>query len=201
MIPPSALPPEPMDSFALTRREAIRRTALILGMAISPSILTGLMSAQVAQGAARATPKYLNAQQLATAGALAERIIPRTDTPGALDVGVPGFIDLMVGGYMADDEKHIFLAGLADVEARSSATHRRDFPRLAPAQQDALLQTLAEASQNKEKTFFYQLRELTLLGYFTSEPVGRNVLHYDPVPGRFDPCVPISEVGNVTWTR
>ena len=37
--------------------------------------------------------------------------------------------------------------------------------------------------------------------YFTSEPVGKNVLHYDPIPGQFAGCVPISEVGNVSWTR
>ena len=201
MIPTSAPAPEPVDSFALTRREAIKRTALILGMAISPSILTGLMSAQTAPGAAKPKPKYLDAKQFATAGALAERIIPRTDTPGALDVGVPAFIDLMVGAYMDADEKKLFLAGLAEVEAKSRMAHQRDFARLSPAQQDALLKGIADESQNKEKTFFYQMKELTLLGYFTSEPVGKNVLHYDPVPGRFDPCVPISEVGNAAWTR
>jgi hypothetical protein len=49
--------------------------------------------------------------------------------------------------------------------------------------------------------FFPLLREYTLLGYFTSERVGREVLHYDPVPGRWDPCVPLAEVGDRLWTR
>jgi hypothetical protein len=44
------------------------------------------------------------------------------------------------------------------------------------------------------------MREATILGYFTSEEVGRKVLHYDPVPGRYDPCVPIGDVGSVVWT-
>jgi hypothetical protein len=39
-----------------------------------------------------------------------------------------------------------------------------------------------------------------VFGYFTSEQVGRNVLHYDPVPGRYDACVPIDEVGRRNWT-
>ena len=60
---------------------------------------------------------------------------------------------------------------------------------------------LAQASKNQEGTFFYQLKELTVVGYFTSETVGKTVLHYDPVPGRFDACVPIAEVGNVNWTK
>jgi hypothetical protein len=59
---------------------------------------------------------------------------------------------------------------------------------------------LAVAAQAKEKTFFHLVKELTLLGYFTSEPIGKNVLHYDPIPGRFDGCIPLAEVGNVSWT-
>ncbi len=198
---PSAPPSEPTAPWLLSRREAIQRTALLLGVAISPSILAGLLSAQVGPGGAGSRPSYLTTQQRATAGALAERIIPRTETPGAADVGVPAFIDLMVGEFMSEEEKKIFLAGLAEVEAKSMAAHQREFARLTPAQQDALLKGVADASQNKEQTFFYQLKELTLLGYFTAEPVGKNVLHYDPVPGRFDPCIPISEVGNRAWTR
>ena len=191
----------PSAESTLTRRAAIQRVAVILGAALSPSILTGVMSAQVAQGVGSLRPKFLNAAQLATVTALAERIIPRTDTPGATDVGVPAFIDLMVGEFMTAEEKGVFLAGLADVEARSTAAHRKNYAALTSAQQDGLLKAVAEASQNKEKTFFYVLKEVTLTGYFTSEPVGKTILHYDPVPGRFDPCVPIAEVGNRAWTR
>jgi hypothetical protein len=64
-----------------------------------------------------------------------------------------------------------------------------------------LLVEIAKASQQKEKTFFHQIRELTLVGYFTSEPIGKEVLHYDPIPGRFQGCIPLSEVGNKSWTR
>jgi len=72
---------------------------------------------------------------------------------------------------------------------------------MTPAAQDALLKEVATLSQNREKTFFHQLKELTLLGYFTSETVGKNFLHYDPIPGRFDACIPLETVGNRAWTR
>src|SRR6185503_16380277 len=110
---------------------------------------------------------------------------PRTDTPGANDVGVPAFIDLMYGAYMTDEEKKMFAAGLAEVEMKSMAQHKRGFAQLTPAQQDSLLKGIAIASQELEKSFFHQVREVTLVGYFSSEPVGRKVLHYDPIPGRF----------------
>ena len=186
---------------AITRREAIQRAAIFLGAALSPSLRSGVMRAQSAPAAAGAKPVYLTAQQLETAAALAERILPRTDTPGARDVGVPAFIDLMYGKYLSPEEKKLFAAGLAEVETASAAAHRRAFPQLATAQQDALLTRLAEAARNREGTFFYQLKELTVVGYFTAETVGKTVLHYDPVPGRFDACAPIAEVGNVNWTK
>ena len=189
------------DPSTLTRREAIRRTALLLGVAVTPSLLTGVMQAQAAPRGATATPRFLSGGQFATAAAIVERILPRTETPGAADVGVPAFMDLMYGQYMSDDEKGTFAAGLAEVDAASSTIHRRSFPQLTTSQQDDLLTKIAVAAQDQEKTFFHLIKELALLGYFTAEPIGKNVLHYDPIPGRFDGCIPLSDVGNISWTR
>jgi hypothetical protein len=189
------------DVQTMTRREAIKRAALFLGVAISPSLISGALHAATASAGAPPTPNFLSAKQMETAAAIAERILPRTDTPGAIDVGVPAFIDLMVGKYSSAEEQKLFTEGLAEFDALSVAKHRRSFGALSAEQQDALLMELAVAAQKKNKTFCHQIREMTIVGYFTSEKVGRNVLHYLPVPGRFDACVPISEVGNVNWTK
>ena len=196
----STLVTEPNDSL-ITRREAIRRTALMLGVAVTPSLLSGVMQAQTAASAGNVAPRFLSAGQFAIVGAIAERILPRTDTPGARDVGVPAFLDVMYGKYMTDDEKAVFAAGLADVDTLGKATGQRGFAQLTPARQDAVLTKMAVAAQNQEKAFFHVIKELTLLGYFTSEPVGKNVLHYDPIPGRYDGCIPLANVGNRSWTR
>jgi hypothetical protein len=192
--------PQPVDARPIGRREAIKRTALILGVAISPSLLRVMLKAQSANVEANGKTTYLGATRAESAGAIAERIIPKTDTPGALDVGVPAFLDLIYGEFMSDKEKEAFTGGLTHVEALSMAAHGTGFAKLPPTAQDALLRDLADDSQNGGGTFFRQIRELTLLGYFTSETVGKKVLHYDPIPGRFDPCVPIRDVGNVCWT-
>lgn len=194
----------PDQAAMMSRREAIRRAALFLGVAITPSLLTGVLQAQTpaAAGAgAGAKPLFLTPKQLDTAGAAAERILPRTDTPGALDVGVPAFIDLMYGKYMTEGEQRAFSTGLDELDLASVAAHRTGFSRLTADQQDAVLRGLAENLEIKERAFFRQLKELTVLGYFTSETVGKTVTHYDPVPGHFNACVPISEVGNRTWTK
>jgi gluconate 2-dehydrogenase gamma chain len=197
---PPAVPSSPA-SVLLTRREAIQRAALFLGVALSPSLLAGALQAQSGAAGATRGPRYLSAAQFAIAAAVAERILPRTDTPGAGDVGVPAFIDLMFGAYLTPEENALLAAGLAEVEQLSTQQYRRGFTQLTPAQQDELLGGLARASESKEKTFFHLIREVTVLGYFTSEPVGKNVLHYDPIPGRYEGCVPLSEVGNRAWTR
>lgn len=192
------------NSLSLTRREAIQRTVALLGVAIAPSFLAGVARAQAAAAASTgvaAKPVHLTSPHFAIVSAAVERILPRTDTPGAIDVGVPAFIDLMVGEFMTAEEKRMFIDGLAEVDAASQTAHRRGFAMLAAAEQDAVLKRIAEASQLKEKSFFHQLRELTLLGYFTSEQVGKHITNYDPIPGVSRGCVPISEVGNRAWTR
>ena len=63
-----------------------------------------------------------------------------------------------------------------------------------------MLRSVATAQQGKQPSSFELLRSATILGYFTSEQVGKNVLHYDPVPGGYDGCVPIDQVGRRNWT-
>ena len=195
---PLSTQPESSDVPMMTRRAAIARAAMLLGVAISPSVLTGLLQAQPA---AAAQPVYLTAKQFEAVSAIADRLLPRSETPGALDVGVPAFIDLMVGKFLGEEDRKVVVAGLAELEAASGAAHGRGFAQLTAAQQDALLVATADAAKTKVRTFFHQIKELTVVGYFTSEQVGKTVLHYDPVPGRFDGCIPLAEVGNRTWTK
>ena len=63
-----------------------------------------------------------------------------------------------------------------------------------------MLRAIAAAEEGKEQGFFRLIRSATVLGYFTSEEVGRKVLNYNPVPGRYDACIPIEQVGRRNWT-
>jgi gluconate 2-dehydrogenase gamma chain len=179
---------------AIGRREAIRRAALLAGIALSPALVQFVAGAQTA-----AAKAYLTGAQAAIAGAAAERILPRTDTPGAADVGVPAFLDRFYGEFMTDDERRLFIAGLDAIEAAAKATHNGPFASLATAQQDAVLRGIATAQQNDSPSSFSLLRSTTILGYFSSEQVAKGVLNYDPVPTRFDGCIPLDQVGGRDW--
>ncbi len=184
----------------LSRRSAIKRVALLIGATLSPALLDGIARARSA-GGTTSRPAHLSAAQFAIVDAIAERILPRTDTPGARDVQVPQFIDVMFGAHLTAADKKTWSDGISDIDARSQRAHRKGFAQLTAGQQEALLKAVAVESQRKERTFFHQVRDLTMIGYFTSEPVGRNVTQFDPIPGRFDACLPLSEAGNRSWTR
>ena len=192
-MPPTT---EHTASSLISRREAIRRAALVAGVVLAPEWLMAVgQAARPVAPASRLTPPHA-----AIAGAVADRIIPRTDTPGAADVGVPAFIDLLYGEFMTPAERRMLTDGLSGVDAAAKAAHRAAFTTLTADRQDALLRTIARAEEGRDQGFFRLIRSATVLGYFTSEQVGRNVLHYDPVPGRYDGCVPIDQVGRRNWT-
>jgi len=179
---------------AIDRREAIRRAALLAGVALSPALVTFVAGAQTA-----AKKTYLTPAQAAVSGAAAERILPRTDTPGAADVGVPAFLDRFYGEFMTDDERRLFVAGLDAIESAAKAAHGGSFASLASAQQDAVLRTVAASQQAQSPSSFGLLRSTTILGYFSSEQAAKSVLNYDPVPGSYDGCMPLDQAKGRDW--
>jgi hypothetical protein len=101
---------------------------------------------------------------------------------------------------MTPAEREMLTDGLNAVDAAARSAHGSGFSTLTADRQDALLRTIALAEEGRAQGFFRLIRSATILGYFTSEQVGRNVLHYDPVPGRYDGCIPIDQVGRRNWT-
>jgi hypothetical protein len=189
-------PSEQTTGSGISRREAIRRAALLAGVVLSPEWLS--LVDRAATPAAQTLS--LTPAQATMVSAIADRIIPRTDTPGAADVGVPAFIDLLYGQFMTDAERKLLSDGLAEVEAAAKSAQGATFATLSADRQDAVLRGIAKAEEGRDQGFFRLIRSATVLGYFTSEQVGKNVLHYDPVPGRFDSCIPIEQVGRRNWT-
>ncbi|MBK1880315.1 gluconate 2-dehydrogenase subunit 3 family protein [Pelagicoccus mobilis] len=181
-------PREQENESGINRREAIKRAALMLGAAVSASTFAGCMGAD--RPAAGSGSISLSNTQAGIVKAAADLILPKTDTPGALDVGVPEFIDLCYGKYMSAEEKQDFDKGLAAFE-------KAGFLKADASAQIQLLKNV----DKKSRKFVRHLRELTIVGYFTAEEVAKNVLRFDPVPGKYVGCVPISETGNVLMSE
>lgn len=187
----------------MTRREAIQRTSFILGYSVSAASIAALMSGcQAEPKGINWQPVFFSKEEGTTLAELTERILPKTETPGAKDVGVPEFIDLMVGECYEPKLQTVFKKGLADLAASCQKEYGQGFVDCSTEQQDAILtglQTAAKTNKTKEENFFRLLHELTFLGYFRSEEIGTKVLTYDPIPGPYQGCIPVSEVGNA-WS-
>ncbi len=191
----------------MNRREAIKRTSILLGGVLSASAITGVMSGCQAEPKGDDwSPAWMTSEEGDLVKSIAERIIPKTETPGATDAGVHNFIDTMMTEFYQEKEKLAFRDGLKKVEADAQAAYKKSFVSLTPEQQDELLkkydeEAYGEGRNRDDKHFFRTMKELTILGFCTSEVGATEFLKYDPVPGDYKGCVPYAEVGAAwaTW--
>lgn len=200
----------------MNRREAIQRTALALGYAISAPALAGVLNGCKATPALSYKPVFFTEDQARSIAELAEIIIPKTTTPGAKDAGVPGFIDSMLKEVYSKEDQDKFLKGLAEFDEDAQTTYGDAFLDCKPEEQVTLFKkhhdaAIASAGSGgstgwwntgggADKPFVLKVKELTLLGFFTSEPGATQVLQYNQVPGPYQGCVPIAQVGKAWAT-
>jgi len=145
----------------------------------------------------------LDSRQNATVVAIADLLIPATDTPGATAARVNEFIDLLLAEWYDASDRDRFLAGLADVDARARASFGKNFADGSPSEQAGLLTVLdhetarwhgsPEATRGPEP-FYRRMKWLTLFGYYTSEIGAGQEQHYVMIPERYVPCAPVDSL-------
>lgn len=198
----------------MNRREAIERAALVLGYAITGPTLAGVLGGCKANPELNFKPEFFTEAQGALIATVSEIIMPRTDTPGAKDVGVPMFIDQMLKTVYPKEGQDAFIKNLTGFDEGARETYGKNFSDCKEEEQlayfkkhhDAAVQSTAgglssgwwNAGVTSAKPFILEVKELTLVGFFTSEVGATQVLQYKQVPGPFKGCVPLAEVGK-TW--
>jgi len=182
----------------MERRAVLRRVAWLLGGAVSaPAALAILQgcSAKDAPSAAEWTPKFLKGSQKDVVTAIADIILPKTDTSGALDANVPAFIDSMLADVYDAAAQERFNRGFAEF----AGFLERDPPARTAFVKESLEKALA-AENADGKPFILMTRELTLLGFYTSRMGIAENMEYSQAPGPFHGCVPISKMSKpVQW--
>ena len=190
----------------MDRREAIQRTAMMLGYAVSAPAIMGILNGCKATPELAFKPAFLSEDIARVVAEVSEIIIPKTDTPGAKDAGVPAFIDLILKDCYAKEDQDRFIKGATDFDSDAKATYGDNFVLCDAEKQKELvfkyhseaLAAMKSETPPKERPFIMMMKELTMLGFFTSEPGATQVLQYEAVPGKYRGCVPLSEVGR-TW--
>lgn len=198
----------------IDRRELLYRASMLLGGAISAGtaagVLAGCTTAPAPEDTTTPMSGFLRPSEMAIITAMADQIIPRTDTPGAIDAGVPAYIDRMASGYYRDIERGVLRAGLMQIATDTMEYRGKTFAELSSEDQVTLMKRYDQAQYEQTRAnagnptatphFFRMIKELTIIGYCVSEPGATKLMKYAQTPGPYRGDIPYSEVGKAWAT-
>lgn len=196
----------------MNRRDALRKTALFAGSAVAAPTMLSLLQACAKQDRLTWTPQFLGEDQARFISAFVDFLLPKTETPGGLDVKADIFMDSIYAKTYDEAGQKNVVAEIDKFNADCKANYGKVFAELSAEYKAACFQAHEAKSPkfpknvwgtavgpNEQVGFYRGLKSMTLWAYFTSEEVGKNILSYDPIPGEFKGCMPVSEIGN-SWS-
>ena len=171
------------------RREALKKTSWILKSSVlGPGLFQALQSCRKEASLVQDL-KVLTPQQDRLIQAMADTIIPKTDTPGATEVGVNKFLDLLLTDVFEKEVKQHFLEGLEAFEENCQAQTGSSFTELSPNDRHHFLsgvdREIMSQDYGESIPFYYTFKHLTTSIYFSSEQGVKQNLDYQPVPGPY----------------
>ena len=171
---------------------------------------SGLLAACTQQDRAAATKAGagpFTPDDIAFLDEVADTILPDTaKSPGAKAAKTGAFIALMVTDTYSPEDQAIFRAGMTALDEACKKAHGgHTFMAATPAQRTELLTTLDKEQHDFQATrkeqpqhYFRMMKELSMLGFFTSEIGYTKAMRYKESPGPFQPCVPYTK-GDPAW--
>ena len=203
----------------MDRRTALKNLTLATGYTIAaPSILGVLQSCKT--DTLTWIPEFLSPAQGFIVKQLVDVILPTSSLPGALDVNIPEFIDLMYKDVFDENEKQKFLKGAEVFETKFSSVFNKKATKGTKENYTDILKTYFDipkekqqsvfnllkknisdiSENNREKyhiyTFLTSVRDQSIFGYFTSQKIGEDVLAYEAIPIDYIPCGNMDELTN-----
>ena len=175
---------------------------MILGGAVSTSCANAVLG-RPADAPLRADSPLLRGDERATLTAAIDRILPATTTPGGVEAGVPDFVEFVLVEGFEEDGRQRFRDGLAQLDASALEQYGAGFATVAPEMRDSLLAAVEQRELSAappsggldffgglqdDKPFFATLKELSVVGFFTSQVGATQVFDFHAWPGRFDGC-------------
>lgn len=178
----------------MNRKEAVQYISVLLG-----GTLVGVNN--FLAGCKTTAKKVLGSEDSAYLDEIAETILPETKTPGAKAAKAGSFMVLMVNDCYDEKEQAIFREGMQKINDQAESKFGKEFMSITPQQRQELLVQIdneqKEYMKNKKGEepvhYFRMMKELTLLGYFTSKPGCTEAKRYMPVPGKYIGCVPYTK--------
>jgi hypothetical protein len=185
----------------MNRREAVQHISLLLGGTIvgSSYFLSGCKSGTEEKRA-------FTTEDIAYLDEIADTILPATKTPGAKAAKVGAFMTVMINDCYEEKDQKIFHEGMKKLDDLSEETYDESFMEISPQQRHDLLvkldneqkEYMAKKKPEDQSHYFRMMKELTLLGYFTSEIGHTQARRYIESPGKYEGCIPYQK-GDKAW--
>jgi len=189
----------------MNRREALSAVGLLVGGTIvgAEAFLTGCSS----KPSSPVTAGLLTNDQIAFLNEVSETILPATpSSPGAKEAKVGECMDLMLQDCYSPADQKIFLEGITTLDNAAKSKFNKSFVKLKPEESHQLLLDVegevskynATKKEGDPEHYYTMMKQLTLLGYFTSEIGATKALNHVAVPGHYEACVPLKP-GQKAW--
>ena len=180
-----------------------RRKALMLTTSLLGSSLIGADFFLAGCSRKAQDQKLFSDADISFLDEVGETILPETDqSPGAKTAKIGAFMVTIVTDCYDLKEQTIFKEGIDTIEQMALTTYSKSFLELDPNQRQDLLVRLDNQANNipegEPPHYFAMMKQLTIWGYFTSEPGATKALRYLPLPGSFKGCVPYNK-GDKAW--
>ncbi|MDQ3017455.1 MAG: gluconate 2-dehydrogenase subunit 3 family protein [Bacteroidota bacterium] len=189
----------------MERRDALRYTAFFMGLSMSGATISAIMSGCKTDDGDDWVSSFLSQEQSDFLADFGETIFPKTSTPGAKDAQVVRFIDAVRPLRYTVEDNEKFKTDLTAFIQKAKTEGGKEFVKLSPEKQ---LEWVTEVDKNSyeilnansntkdvERPFYIVLKEHIAGGYFSSELVMKEFFAFDPIPGRYDACIPYEDVG------
>ncbi len=179
------------DPVQPSRRSRLAAVSLVVGGAVT-GITPLALARQWAEGAPPETADFLDPARFRLLGAVAETVIPRTDTPGAVEAGVPEFIDFLLANWASEPTRRTFSGAMDTIEARAREGYGQPFVALDAPGRAAVLTALDREFAGRPREGFGLVKSLLVFGYYTSEIGATQELQWDQIPGTYG-CRPMAD--------
>lgn len=191
----------------MKRRRILRFTAYTAGAAIVAPLAVSLLSGCKGEQTVAIdldgdyTPDFFSDKEYQFIHDMADALLPKTDTLGAVDVGVPQMFDIMVGKVYKPEDQVTYKAKLGSLMSHVNAKLKST----STSKITDIIGALDLELRNSEKNdtdiaeAYLDIRSKAMGYYVGSEEVGTTLLNYLPVPGDFVPCIDLTEVGGKAW--
>ena len=189
----------------MKRRQATKKAGWILASAIFGTELLTALQGCSSEANIPDQLLVLNLKQYQLTKALADTILPRTNSPSASDVKVPEFIDLLLNDVFKEEAKEHLLGGLTQFDVDCQKAAGKSFHKLSPQEQHDYLTDIDKKVMEKSYTdlvpFYFTFKRLCINIYYSTEEGIKQNLNYNPIPGGFQGDVLLQpgdkiEIGN-----